>query len=60
VLVSYERGGIGRSNNVAVFRLSPVAAEPVWHAFLDDQVADPASLAVAIEEKKVYTGAAFF
>ena len=59
-LVFYELGGIGRSNNVAVFRLSSRAAEPVWHAYLDDSVADPASLAVAIDQKRIYVGATHF
>ena len=59
-LVFYERGGIGKSNNVAAFRLYSRGAEPVWLAYLDDPVADPASLAVAIDEKKIYGGATFF
>jgi hypothetical protein len=59
-LVFYERGGIGKSNNVAVFRLSSRGAEPVWHAYLDDLVADPAGLAVAIDERRIYVGAAHF
>lgn len=59
-LVFYERGGIGKSNIVAVFRLSPRGAEPVWLAHPDDSVADPTSLAVAIDEKKIYVGATSF
>jgi len=59
-LVFYERGGIGKSNIVAVFRLSSRGAEPVWLAYLDDPVADPAGLAVAIDEKRIYVGATSF
>jgi hypothetical protein len=59
-LVFYERGGIAKSNIVAVFRLSFRGAEPVWLAYLDDPVADPYGLAVAIDEKSIYGGAAFF
>jgi len=59
-IVFYESGGIGKSNHVAIFRLSSRAAEPVWHAYLDDSVADPASLAVAIDQKRIYVGATHF
>ena len=59
-LVFYERGGIGKSNNVAVFRMSPGGAEPVWLAYLNDPISDPANLAVAIDEKKIYAGATSF
>jgi len=59
-LVFYERGGIAKSNNVAIFRLSSREVAPVWHAYLDSSVADPASLAVAINEKRVYADAAHF
>ena len=59
-LVFYERGGIAKSNNVAVFRLSSRGADPVWHGYLDDSVADPASLAVAIDEKRFYADAGHF
>jgi hypothetical protein len=60
-LVFYEHGGIGRSNDVAVFRFSPSGVKTVWHAYIDGGVADPASLSAAIDSDRVdLIGAAFF
>jgi hypothetical protein len=55
-LVFYEHGGIGRSNNVAAFRQSHDTAEPVWHAYLEPSIADPAALRDAIERKRFRKG----
>jgi hypothetical protein len=55
-LVFYEHGGIGLSNNVAGFRLSQDAAEPVWHAYLKPSVADLAALRDAIDRKELREG----
>jgi len=59
-LVFYEHGGIGESNNVAVFRLSPEGVEQVGHAYLDPGVADGAALHLAIEGGQVSGLDAFF
>lgn len=59
-LLFYEHGGIGKSNNVAAFRFSSAGAEPVWHAYLDPGVVDPAGLRVAIERNNVFIGAGFY
>jgi len=55
----YEHGGTGKNDNVAAFRISDDHAEPIWHAYVSDDVDNPAALAKAIQEKR-YRGAPFF
>ena len=49
-LLFYERGGIRRDDNVAVFRMSNGRAEAIWHAYVSRAVINPASLAKALKE----------
>lgn len=58
-LLFYEHGGIGKNDNVAVFRISPNHAEPIWHAYLPHEVANPTELTKALQEKR-YREAPFF
>jgi hypothetical protein len=50
-LVFYEPGGFGKSNDIAVFRLSGNGARAIWHSTLAPNVANPADLRDAIREK---------
>jgi hypothetical protein len=47
-LVFYEHGGFGKSDDVAVFRLSGNGARAIWHSFLAPDVANPTDLRNAI------------
>ncbi len=47
-LVFYERGGWGKTDDIAVFRLSGNGAHAIWHSFLAPDVATPADLRKAI------------
>lgn len=58
-LLFYEHGGIGKNDNVAVFRISDDHAEPIWHAYLAHDVANPTALAMALQQKS-YREAPFF
>lgn len=58
-LLFYEHGGIGRNDNVAVFRQSHNRAEAVWHAYVSHEVATPAALGKALHDK-AYREAPFF
>ena len=57
-LLFYEHGGIGKNDNVAAFRISD-HAEPIWHAYVAHDVANPTALAKALREKG-YREAPFF
>jgi hypothetical protein len=60
-LIFYEHGGFGNSYNVAAFRLSPGGVEAIGHTYLDQGVADPAALRLAIKgEKEPGLDAAYF
>lgn len=58
-LLFYERGGIGKSDNVAAFRISDNHAEPIWHAYVPRKVANSSELMKALQEKR-YREAPFF
>lgn len=58
-LLFYEHGGIEKTDNVAVFRISGDHAEPIWHAYVSHDVTTPSALRRALEEKK-YLEAPFF
>jgi hypothetical protein len=58
-LLFYEHGGIGKNDNVAVFRISDDHAEPIWHAYVAHDVGNPTALAKALQEKS-YREAPFF
>lgn len=51
-LLFYEHGGIGRNNNIAVFRLGNGQAEANWHAYVPDDVVDSISLAEALRKNQ--------
>jgi hypothetical protein len=55
-LLFYEHGGIGKNDNVVAFRISHDRAEPIWHAYLDPGVANPAGLRDAIGRERVRSG----
>jgi hypothetical protein len=54
VLLFYELGGFGESQNVAAFRLSRSTAEPIWHAYLYDCVTSPDALRAEVDEGRAY------
>jgi len=56
----YEGGGIGKSNNAAVFRFSAGGVQAVGHAFLDAGVADLARLRIRAEGKQEFLDLSFF
>jgi cell division protein FtsB len=58
-LLFYEHGGIGKNDNVAVFRISDDHAEPIWHAYVARDVGNPTALTKALQEKS-YREAPFF
>ena len=58
-LILYQRGGLGESNNAAVFRLSTGAVEPVGHAYIKQGIVDPAALRRSIDSTSTLD-AAFF
>jgi hypothetical protein len=58
-LLFYEHGGIGKNDNVAVFRIADGRAEAAWHAYVSHAVVNPADLASALQEKN-YREAPFF
>ncbi len=58
-LLFYEHGGIGKNDNVAAFHISDNHAEPIWHAYVPHEVADPIALTKALHEKR-YREAPFF
>jgi hypothetical protein len=58
-LLFYEHGGIGKNDNVAAFRISDNHAEPIWHAYVPHEVANPTELTKALQEKH-YREAPFF
>ena len=55
----YEHGGIGKNDNVAAFRISDNHAEPIWHAYVPHDIANPTELMKALQEKR-YREAPFF
>jgi hypothetical protein len=59
-LVFYERGGFAKTDDVAVFHITPNGAEPVWHAYRGPGVKDPAGLMVAIKADKTLVGDGLF
>lgn len=58
-LLFYEHGGIGKDDNVAVFRISDDHAEPIWHAYVAHDVGNPTALTKALQEKS-YRESPFF
>jgi hypothetical protein len=50
-LLFYERGGVVKHNNVAVFRMADGQAEAIWHANVSHAVVSPSDLARALREK---------
>jgi hypothetical protein len=58
-LLFYEHGGIGKNDNVAVFRMADGRAEATWHAYIPHAVVNPTDLAKALQEKS-YREAPFF
>jgi hypothetical protein len=50
-LVFYEHGGLGKTDDIAVFRLHENEARAIWHSTTTADVAGPADLRVAIRGK---------
>jgi hypothetical protein len=43
-MLFYEHGGIGKNDNVAVFRISDDHAQAIWHACVAHDVTNPLRL----------------
>ncbi len=53
-ILFYERGGIARTNHVAIFRLGQRDAELAWRAYVPQSATDPAALLSVIDKGQIH------
>jgi len=53
-ILFYERGGVARTNHVAIFRLTQGDATLAWRAYVPQSAGDPAGLLTAVEKGQIH------